>query len=69
MSDVRSRLGPVDAVAYRDATREKLARYFVIFVIDDDARLDVPVLRDLAGAGTTVHLIGDAAKFAPEVSK
>jgi hypothetical protein len=68
LSDLRSRLGKVDPLAYKDASLERLRQYFVVFVIDRSADLDPAVLAAGYAAGLTIHLIGQAAAYQTQVA-
>ena len=67
LSDLRTSLGNVDALPYRDATLDALRRYLVVFVVDQSPDLDPAVLAGAYDAGLTVHLIGNAASYAAAV--
>ncbi len=68
LSDLRGRLGNVDPLAYRDASLDRLRRYFVVFVIDQSADLDPKVLAGAYAAGLSIHLIGPAATYRAQVA-
>jgi hypothetical protein len=67
LNDLRQQLGNVDAVAYRDATVERLGAYFVVFVIGQSADLDVTALAAAHAAGATVHLVGAGASYRTQI--
>ena len=67
LDDIRSQIGPADALSYSAVTFESIAKYLTVFVIDDNSGLDVSVLAAAAAEGATVHLIGDAAAYAAQV--
>ncbi len=67
LTDLRSQLGKVDAVAYRDATAERLGGYLVVFVIGQSPDLDVTALATARAAGATVHLVGPAAMYRAQI--
>ena len=67
LKDLRLQLGKVDAVAYRDATADRLGAYFVVFVIGQSPDLDVTALATAHAAGATIHLVGSAAAYRAQV--
>jgi hypothetical protein len=68
LADLRTNLGRVDALAYGDASLERLRAYFVVFVVDQSPDLDVGALADAYHAGMTVHLVGPAAGYRDQVA-
>ena len=58
----------MDALAYRDATLDRLRSYFVVFVIDQSPDLDPGALASAYASGLTVHLIGPAATYQAQVA-
>jgi hypothetical protein len=63
LTDLRQQFGNVGTLAYRDVNLEALRAFFVVFVIDKSADLDVSALGEAFRAGLTVHLIGAAAEY------
>ena len=68
LDDLRSQFGRADTLAYRDATAERLALYFTVFVIDESAELDVAALASAYQSGLSVHLVGAAAAYKTQVA-
>ena len=68
LADLRANLGRVDALAYGDASLERLRAYFVVFVIDQSPDLDVTALSAAYHAGMTVHLVGPASSYRDRVA-
>ena len=68
LADIGTNLGRVDALAYADATMDRLRAYFVVFVVDQSQDLDVAALSAAYHAGLTVHLIGPAASYRDRVA-
>lgn len=68
LTDLRGRLGNVDALAYREASLDRLRSYFVVFVIDQNPDLDPGALADAYASGLTIHLIGPAAQYQARVA-
>lgn len=63
LADLRAQFGLVDPIAAKAATFDMLTRYLTIFVVDDDADLDVAALRSAFAAGLTVNLAGAATAY------
>ena len=68
LADLRTQYGRVDAVAYRDASVDRLDDYFTVFVIDKNSELDVAVVAQAFASGLTIHLIGSAAGYQADVA-
>lgn len=68
LDELRGSLGKVDAVAYRDATLERLRAYFVIVVTDQNSELDPSALAEAWRLGLTIHLVGPAAAYQGVIS-
>jgi hypothetical protein len=69
LDDLRADLGRVDAMAYRQATRDSLTRYFTVFVIDQSPDLDLAALSSALQAGVTIHLVGAASSYEAQLSE
>jgi hypothetical protein len=63
LTDLRSSLGNVDTLSFRDASLDALRAYLVVFVTETSTDLDPAVLGQAYKAGLTIHLIGPAATY------
>lgn len=68
LDDIRENLGPADALAYANANLDQLSQYFAIFVIDFSSQVDPTDLDELSELGVSLHLIGEAARYADSFS-
>jgi hypothetical protein len=63
LTDLRSSLGNVDTLSFKDASLDSLRAYLVVFVTESSSDLDPAVLAQAYKVGLTIHLIGPAASY------
>jgi hypothetical protein len=67
LSDLRANLGNVDPLAYKDASTDRLRKYFVVFVTDASSDLDPSGLAGAFASGVSIHLVGPASTYQAQI--